>query len=391
MSRWVYTLLCAVLVLARVIDGQLRSSQEAVVGSYGTTDAAINFTHVTIDPVSGRVFVGATNWLYQFNSDLKVEQSVRTGPVPDSPLCSPTDCSGVDQANIRDTKNVNKVLVVDPESRMLVVCGSVHQGSCRRHRLDDVREAEQLIGLPVAANDENSSTVAFVAAANYGPHPTSVLYVASTHTRLGPYRDMVPAISSRSLENGHRLFEIIEESFSNTARLDISFHLKDYFLVKYIYGFHSNGYVYFTTVQKKTHFRALEEWGYVTRLARICDSDAGYHTYTEVTISCAADGVDYNILQDAVVIKAGARLADELRVTRGSDIFIGAFAAARDHTNQPSTASAVCVYPLSDIEQKFAENIHMCYNGSVVTRDMDYIAGSVNDCPEPGVSLLAVQ
>lgn len=385
------SILCVALVFlcgttdARRIVSQ--AAEAALVGSYATSAPTINFTHVTVDPETGRVYVGATNWLYQFSADLSLEHQVQTGPIEDSALCSPTDCSGIDGSLIRPTKNVNKVLVIDSATRMLVVCGSVHQGSCRRHRLDDIRESEALVGVPVAANDENSSTVAFVGPARYsGGEATNVLYVGATHTRSGTYRDMVPAIASRSLESGQRLFNIIEESFSDTARVDISFHLRDYFLVKYIYGFHSNDFVYFATVQKKTHFRAFEEWGFVSRLARVCASDAGYNTYTEITVQCAVDGIDYNLLQDAIVIKAGADLADDLRVERGSDILIGVFALSKGHSSSASSQSAICVYPLADIEQKFAENIHMCYNGSVLTRDMDYIAGSVNDCPEPGVS-----
>jgi plexin A len=202
---------------------------------------------------------------------------------------------------------------------------------------------------------------------------------------------MVPAISSRSLESGSRLFNIIEKSFTDSARVDISSHLRDYYLVKYIYGFHSGDFIYFATVQRKSHLRALEEWGYITRLARICVSDAGFHTYTEVTLQCLSmDGTDFNLMQDAVVIKAGADLADDLRIERGSHVLIGVFASSKDHTAKASAYSAMCIYPLSEIEQKFTENIHLCYNGSVLTRNMDYIAGSVNECPEPGVRFFAL-
>ena len=365
-----------------------QTAEPAIFASFSTSNASVNFTHVTVDPSTGRLYAGAVNWLYQFSADLTLEQQVRTGPVDDSPLCSPSDCSGVEPSLVRPTNNINKVLVIDPDSRMLLVCGSVHQGSCRRHRLDDIRVSEPLIGMPVAANDENSSTVAFVGPARYfGNTPSKALYVAASNSRLGPYRDMVPAISSRYLESGSRLFNIIEKSFTDTARVDISFHLRDYYLVKYIYGFHSNEFIYFATVQRKSHLQALEEWGYVTRLARVCASDAGFHSYTEITISCSSRGVDYNLLQDAIVTKAGANLAYDLRIERGSDVLIGVFSASKDHTNSRySLSSAICIFPLVDIEQKFAENIHMCYNGSVSSRNMDYIAGGVNECPEAGKS-----
>ncbi len=134
--------------------------------------------------------------------------------------------------------------------------------------------------------------------------------------------------------------------------------------------------------------RALEEWGYITRLARVCQSDAGYNTYTEVTLQCFSDGIDYTLLQDAIIVRAGEDLARDLHIAIGDKVLIGVFATAIDHTSHASTRSAVCVYSVADIEQKFTQNIHMCYNGSVATRNMDYIAGNLPDCPTPGVSAL---
>ncbi|XP_076363054.1 plexin-B-like isoform X2 [Tachypleus tridentatus] len=354
-----------------------------VCASYTTFNESVNFTHLAVNPDTGRVYVGATNWLYQFNSSLELEMEVRTGPVKDSIQCSPTDCPHQKKV---DTTNFNKALVVDSEANKLIVCGSVHQGACRRHQLGNIASAEELVPVPVAANDENSSTYAFIGPARYFGYPSRVLYVATTNSRLGPYRDMVPAITSRSLEGGEgRLFGIIENSFSTIARVDISFHLRDYYLVSYIYGFHSGDFIYFATVQRKSHLRALEEWGFVTRLSRVCVSDAGYNTYTEVTLQCVSqNGTDFNLLQDAVVGPASSDLAKVLQIETGSDVFIGVFTASADHTTLSSAHSAICVYSLTEIEQRFTENIHMCYNGSALTRNMDYIAGSIEDCPEPG-------
>lgn len=54
--------------------------------------------------------------------------------------------------------------------------------------------------------------------------------------------------------------------------------------------------------------------------------------------------------------------------------------------SQESSRSAVCIFPLVEIERRFQQNIHRCYNGSTLTRNMHYIAGSVNECPELGGS-----
>lgn len=77
---------------------------------------------------SGNLYAGGSNWLFQFNQTLSVVESVRTGPIHDSPFCSPTDCTGVDESSILLRNNINKVLVVDEHTNSLLVCGTVHQG-----------------------------------------------------------------------------------------------------------------------------------------------------------------------------------------------------------------------------------------------------------------------
>jgi len=380
-----------IFLVTSAFSGHLPSSSLTlpITASYTTLNKSINFTHMIVDSITGRIYLGATNWLYQFNLDLELEVEVKTGPVLDNPNCSPSDCSAVSLSQIKPTKNVNKLLVIDSDSRMLIVCGSTRQGSCRLRALDDISRSGDLVEVPVVANDENLSTVGFVGPARYfGDRPISVLYVAATFTGAGPYRELVPAISSRSLEHGPKLFNIIEKSFNDNGKVEISSNLRDYYLVKYITGFVSGDFVYFATVQRKSHLRALEEWGYVTRLARVCSRDAGFHSYSEMTLKCKnVNGIDYNILQDAIVIKAGSALAHSLNIVRDSDVLFGVFVKSKDHTMKLSNASAVCVFSLKDIENQFIENIHLCYNGSVLSRNMDYIAGSVNECPETGVSL----
>ena len=102
-------------------------SEPQIVALYSTANHSINFTHLTLDHW-GNLYAGGSNWLYQFNNLLGVAESVRTGPIFDSPSCSPTDCSGVDESSISLSNNINKVLVVDELSNSLLVCGTAHQG-----------------------------------------------------------------------------------------------------------------------------------------------------------------------------------------------------------------------------------------------------------------------
>ncbi|EEC14243.1 plexin B, putative [Ixodes scapularis] len=94
--------LCALLVPAALL---LQAATAAVVAapprgprdgeaSYASFNESVNFTHLVLDRTTGRLYVGASNWLYQFNGSLQLEVELPTGPVQDNVLCSPSDCDG---------------------------------------------------------------------------------------------------------------------------------------------------------------------------------------------------------------------------------------------------------------------------------------------------------
>lgn len=423
--------------------------------SFSTPNQAINITHVTYDPLYDTVYLGATNAIYQLNgSDLKEQFEQTTGPVYDNAACGITECNGYEDY-MKPTQNVNKILVIDYQHKKLLSCGSTKQGACRRYQLNNIAQKEDLISMAVAANDDNSSTYAFIAPAKYTYDPASqqstssvamngggsgslqqqVLYVAATYTKIGPSRDLlVPAIGTRTLDDGPNLLKLYENSFVDNARIDINSHLRDYFLVNYLYGFASSNYIYFVTVQKKATSRDYEELGYHTRLARICITDSSYNSYTEVDLKCIPNNkqqqqqrsrtskqassssnqqqqlpTEYPLLQDAILVDAGSQLLQSLAqndqsspssndfffnnpasLASGSNspddskVLLGVFSSARDHTQHAGDHSALCAFSLSQIEDKFNDNIHNCYTGKMQSRNMEYIAGNVQECPKSG-------
>lgn len=133
-----------------------------IVTSFTSSHSSANFTHVIEDSITGQLYVGAVNYIFQLSSDLKLEHEFRSGPIDDSPNCSPSGCTDEHRAHMRSTNNFNKALAIDPRSRSLIACGSVRQGSCRRHKLGDISQADHLIQVPVVANDENSSSIIFL-------------------------------------------------------------------------------------------------------------------------------------------------------------------------------------------------------------------------------------
>ena len=85
-----------------------------------------------------------------------------------------------------------QILLIDSEQRFLISCGSVHQGICETRELHNISDVTPYYGqseydaqhYAVAANDQNSSTVAFIAP---GPRAYRVMYVGTTYNGLLNY------------------------------------------------------------------------------------------------------------------------------------------------------------------------------------------------------------
>lgn len=355
------------------------------------SDNNTRFTHMVLDGSSRRVYAGAVNRILQLDSNLHLKEEVTTGPKFDSPLCHAKGCDSPEIEKM-SINNVNKVLVIDPESQSLIACGSISQGACQKYKSANISMPPKVISTSIAANDDTSSTYAFIGPENYNTRGrNNVLYVGTTFTNNGEYRHDVPAISSRKLYD----LEFAAFSFSKQSLLRIDVKYRDHFLVKYVYGFNSSEFAYFVIVQKQSHLPGQEERGYVSRLARTCINDENYDSYTEVTLQCTVRNknpnelVNYNLIQDAKIGEAGSELAGNLGIDRGNHVLVGVFSPSRGISNEPQAKSAVCVYSLQDIEAKFNENIHMCFNGSIKDRNLGYISGPILDgkCPVAGVSL----
>lgn len=324
--------------------------------------------HFTLDPKTGKVYIGAVNRLYQLTEHLHLEKTVTTGPKDDSSYCPPVptaqcECSNTNSEDCRKrpTDSVNKALLIDNVSRKLLVCSNLYQGHCERHELTDISRKRPDIWMPLVPNDATSSVVMFVAP---GPKDKKVLYNAATRSTEGSmkvYKDMIPAISSRLLNN----FSIAHQDVSTATKKDIETQQKETFRVSYIYGFSSNGFSYFLSVQKDT----IDSMNYVTRIIRVCQKDLHYYSYTEIPLECHVNATNYNILVAAYVSKSGrdlARsldLADEPPFTDSEHVLFGVFAKSQPNTDKVTNDSALCVYSLREIRSKFTSNIQTCFKG----------------------------
>ncbi|KAL1020765.1 hypothetical protein UPYG_G00004380 [Umbra pygmaea] len=295
------------------------------------------------DTSIGTVYVGARDHLFQLDGldGLRLEQEERTGPVDDSKDCLPP----VTQANCphaRRTSNHNKLLLVDPAAMELITCGNVHQGTCQKRSLKSVREVLFSTERPVdtqyvAANDPDVSTVGLVVGPRNGRG--AVLYVGRGYTSSHP------PISTRHLAQ-KPIF-----SYEETAKLAVAGRLSEYDH-HFVASFARREHAYFLFYRRDIKTMSRE---YRTFAARVCLDDTSYYSYVEVPLVCRSASPperNYNLLQAAQVGQGGGREGEAL---------LGVFATRVSSPNGPPVGSALCVYPLDELDRRIDSTRDLCY------------------------------
>lgn len=337
------------------------------------------FNHLVVDKNTGRVFIGAVNKLYQLSPDLDLVIAETTGPKDDHPDCSVLlDCPV--NIVVKATDNVNKALVIDYTTTRLISCGSVYQGICHVRNLHNISDVSQIVKEAVVANNATASTVAFIAPGPPNPPVSQVMYVGVTYTGNSPYRSELPAVSSRSLDT-QNMFSIAETAVTTGTRQFLNSLARERYPIHYVYGFASEGFSYFMTVQMKT----TSPSPFISKLVRVCHDDENYYSYTEIPIECeqpnapGVPGKKYNLVQAAYVGKPGSDLASDLGITAQDDVLFAVFSESDNSEGEvsikPSSRSALCVYSLKSIRRKFMQNIKSCFSGNG-TRGLDFISPS---------------
>jgi len=90
-------------------------------------NAGGSFEHLLVDWRTGRLYVSATNRLYQLDARLTVEATVTTGPQADNPLCPPPPTAECHDATRVPTDAVSKALALDERDERLIVCTNLFQ------------------------------------------------------------------------------------------------------------------------------------------------------------------------------------------------------------------------------------------------------------------------
>ncbi|XP_069483946.1 plexin-B2 [Ambystoma mexicanum] len=320
--------------------------------NYFLSDMELN--RLTINTDTGTVYVGAVNWLYQLSDDLQEQMRVETGPQKDNKACTPpidvTQCSPIEM------DNYNKLLLLDKPNNRIIECGSLFKGICSLRTMENITNhlyyemggGEKSF---VASNDEKILTVGMVTSIK----DKRVLFVGKGN---GPHDNGI-IISSRVLyqTKDKDFFETLTDSSVFKPESMSNNHQQ------FIKVFEDGDHVFFiySRLDKVTNQNR-------TLIARLCTNDPVYQSYIEMYMECEDKPKKYNVCQSAYVTQPGEELAEAMTksglygsepVTAEDKVIFAIYKEV--HKNSDKVRSALCTFPLKQINEKLEENRNSCY------------------------------
>ncbi|KAM5170392.1 plexin-B2 isoform 1-T2 [Mantella aurantiaca] len=347
MAEWI-NIMCIFIFVANLAKTE----------SYLTFMSDTEVNHLTVDENTGYVYVGAVNHLYQLNGDLKLLINVSTGPKKDDKKCTPPiDQNQCPNAFLSD--NYNKLLLLDVPKGRIVICGCLFKGICSIRQMSNISEeisyddsrGEKSF---VASNDEKVETVGLIAdMTDKGPR---VLFVGKGTSQ----HDNGIIISTRILDEMEDKGPF--ETFHDSANLKYGSASAN--TQQFITVFEDPQRVYFISsrLDKTLHKNR-------TLITRLCKSDYNYFSYVEMDLGCRdQNNIPYNICTSAFLTSPGQELADLMGLSDVQDkVLFGVFSTFINNKEK----SAVCMFSLNRINQKFEENREECYTSSSESVNQD--------------------
>lgn len=338
-----------------------------------------------VDPVSRKVYLATVNTVYQLNGTLAMEVEKRTGPVEDNLLCHAPQLPQAPCEHPKSlTDNYNKLLKLDRDQGVVVVCGSVYQGFCELRKMDNISEiavefppqGEKTVFpsmLNIAANHPNASTVGLILKSHGG---NTRLLVGATYTGAGTQYfpknhskedlrfENTPEIAIRSLnvKDLSRLFTYdINPSEDNVFKIKQEVKTKNKLNFVHAFIHKTYSYIAFNNDAKTGHKESQPN----SILARIClDAENPRkssgpeirkltESYIQMPLQCGYNGNIYNRMvsvYSAEIHTDGAQ---------GSEPYLfGVFSKER----QTDRKSAVCAFKFGDIEEEIRQGRWNCSN-----------------------------
>ncbi|KAL1021077.1 hypothetical protein UPYG_G00008430 [Umbra pygmaea] len=331
-------------------------------------------THLVVHNKTGEVYLGAVNWIFKLSSNLTKLRSHVTGPVVDNEKCYPPPGVQSCPHELAQTSNVNKLLLLDYGQNRLIACGSTSQGICQFLRLDDLfklgephHRKEHYLSSVAEAGTMSGVVISGDAAGGGGG--AGKLFVG---TPIDGKSEYFPTLSSRKLmdneENAEMFSFVYQDEFVSSQLKIPSDTLSKFpaFDIYYIYGFSSEQFVYYLTMQLDTQLTSPDTSGeqfFTSKIVRLCVDDPKFYSYVEFPIGCTKDGVEYRLVQDAYLSRPGAKLARSLGISEDEEVLFTVFAQGQKNRAKPPKESAMCLFTLRRIKEKIKERIQSCYRG----------------------------
>uniref|UniRef100_A0A8C4NK64 Sema domain-containing protein n=1 Tax=Eptatretus burgeri TaxID=7764 RepID=A0A8C4NK64_EPTBU len=312
--------------------------------------------HMVVDSINtGEVYVGAVNYLYHLSPTLECYEERNTGPRNDSRKCLP-DYDG--HCDVRLTNSSNQLLVLSPNQKSLIVCGSLLMGTCMQLNSSNIsrvmfQHKYLSYNLMVASNDPKVPSVAVIVNFPKSQEPTLLVGTGK------PFAEDIKPISTRSLTGGET-FMILKENMELRIKegTDYQFH--------FILAFQENEHAYFLFTRLAKEDKNKRK----TYLASLCvPQKDDYKSYIEVPLSCMNEGV----AKDAFVGAIGTQLATNMKnssnasyyegVKEGSKALFVSFISHESATDKTDTKSAICIFTLPRLEAMVIETRKNCYSG----------------------------
>ncbi|TRY78985.1 hypothetical protein DNTS_005258 [Danionella cerebrum] len=340
-----------------------------------STDTPIN--NVAQDIQTGRVYLGAVNAIYQLDSSLNIESRAETGPKKDAKGCTPPVSTCQD---LKDTNNTNKLLLVHSANGSLIVCGSLYRGICSLLNISNVKEQIYYSDSKgertyAASTEDHVSVVGVMATLEIDNKPFSVFLVGKGYGSM----DSSKLISTRIVQN-YRDWVVFESIIEASTVQAVPFVPK--YLHDFRFAFKDDEFVYF--LFSRTLGRTDNK--NFTFISRLCENDNHYYSYTELQLNCSSKN-RFNKVQAAYLTEPGKELAQwmsdsgEYGKVREWDKVLFVVASSEEGAIE----SALCMYPLKNINLKLSSIVTACYtdNGKIDDKlivESPYTSSKDNPC-----------
>ncbi|XP_063968653.1 plexin-A4-like [Lytechinus pictus] len=333
-----------VLLIQMMISCQIGSIQSAPLSSYlvssftsPDTDSKLPFNHIAINNITGDIYIGARERLYQLDSELTLKETVDTGSCP--------------LLNNNRFVNDNKLIVpvVIPQNYKLITCGGC-KNDCQVRNLANI--SLDLFNLgntdEVAAKGDQPSVGVVALDADFDSRGVGkadgLFYLFIARSGGGPGSGFT-FISKNSLVD-----------IKSQQNIPANILTDDSTRSKHIISYKNFIYVFISRHEK-------------TYLGRLCRNslDEDFESYTEIELQCTRGG-SQNIIQSAYIGPAGSQLAESMNINTTDDLLYAVFSS--------SPSSSLCVYKMIDVQQSFEDAILGCILGTETGIANSFMSGS---------------